>query len=1052
MTRNDAEDYAQRLYARVPANYRAYDEEQGQPLLALLELVGAQVANLRQDLDDLWDNFFIETCEDWVVPYLAALVGTNLLAQPIGQSNRLDVRNTIHWRRSKGTPAMLRALGQAISGWPTELSEFFLKIGWSQNMNHVRANAMLTVDVRDPLRLSRLGHADDPWAHAADIRPSTSLEQARITQWSQGVGQAAWGTPGRHQIKNLGFFVNRLHTFRIRGATPAATTPGLTKQDPEYYTFDPLFRNAPLFEETSRTPITRAAFGAEPSKTFGNGKDIAIRKFGILLAADQTPPPIRSASRTKFTFGSRDAGLSLDAKYGLRLMNPQTFQSRVWPFIVTATWQTDQGETALGSLNLLQVPHGNGGTYTFGERATGAGHLVITVMLDPGAPRLQGMLSSEAAHFPGAVLAIRAAQEGGLRESDGLYVYLPSEVVTMAKGLEFFVADDGSTYTDKELSPRSLARASEGQVYPARTVTSSTRPAKEFDALIRTVLPAIDSSRYAGAQQPEKLVIHAEFLKHASQRFLTIRVTAPGGSFVPATEVIIENDRRESLLVYLREIESASEAGHVFLVADDGSTFEAPDTSNQTAGAIRDPSFSLLNLARASAGQVLPIPAIWPLQQRQPVAIDLCRGERRQLLKQGQLGIDPELGRFAFPKDDLPGNPSELSVDYVEAFNDGIGARTFDRALVDPAKEATRRFVSFGRRTENVYPSVEEALAAVSEKEEIIEITDSATYAVPAGLKFHQSTVKKLTIRAARNQRPCLTFYQTDGKPTDYSLHINSPLESLELNGLLISGGPIAVVKKVESLFVFACTLDPLSDPQNDGNPSLIAPPDTDGSLYYICRSITGGLQIHKNVNRLTVADSIVDAHGKVAIVGPNDQVIRKIYHEPLNEANFIAEGQDKVAVVSQGDQAVRNIHLERVTVLGSINCDVLTASECILDAVVHVNDQQAGCIRFSRFESDASPLALPRRYECIPTDEQMHNHRSPLRLLAPLFNSRRFGRPDYLQLATGGPAGLLAASEQRGEIGAFTNAQNVLRVANLKTKLQEFLPAGLTALVLAET
>ena len=111
MSRNDAEDFAQRLYARVPAHYRVYDAERGQPLLALLRVVGEQVANIRQDLDALWDNFFIETCDDWVVPYIGALVGTNLLAHPVGQSNRLDVWNTVIWRRSKGHAAHAGCVG-----------------------------------------------------------------------------------------------------------------------------------------------------------------------------------------------------------------------------------------------------------------------------------------------------------------------------------------------------------------------------------------------------------------------------------------------------------------------------------------------------------------------------------------------------------------------------------------------------------------------------------------------------------------------------------------------------------------------------------------------------------------------------------------------------------------------------------------------------------------------------------------------------------------------------------------------------------------------------
>src|SRR5260370_30867494 len=129
MSRNDADDFALRLYGRVPAHYRYYDRDQGYALLALLRVVGEQVANVRQDLDALWDNFFIETCDDWVVPYLGALLGTNLLAHPVGQSNRLDVRNTVHWRRSKGTPAMLRELAQSISLWPIDLAEFFQTLG-----------------------------------------------------------------------------------------------------------------------------------------------------------------------------------------------------------------------------------------------------------------------------------------------------------------------------------------------------------------------------------------------------------------------------------------------------------------------------------------------------------------------------------------------------------------------------------------------------------------------------------------------------------------------------------------------------------------------------------------------------------------------------------------------------------------------------------------------------------------------------------------------------------------------------------------------------------
>src|SRR4051812_9848925 len=122
--KNDAQDFAHRLYGRVPANYRAYDAEQGYPLQALLQVVGEQAANLRHDLDDLWDNFFSETCQDWVAPYIAALIGVNLLDNPITlRSNRLKVRDAIYLRRSKGAPAMLHKLAVDVSGWAVDFAE-----------------------------------------------------------------------------------------------------------------------------------------------------------------------------------------------------------------------------------------------------------------------------------------------------------------------------------------------------------------------------------------------------------------------------------------------------------------------------------------------------------------------------------------------------------------------------------------------------------------------------------------------------------------------------------------------------------------------------------------------------------------------------------------------------------------------------------------------------------------------------------------------------------------------------------------------------------------
>jgi hypothetical protein len=379
MSRNDTEDFVQRLYARIPENYRVYDREQGEPLLALVQVIAEQVANLRQDLDGLWDDFFIETCRDWLVPYIGALVGTNLLANPVGRSNRLEVRDTVLWRRSKGTVAMLEALANEISGWSANIVEFFRSLGWSQNVNHLRLDRPFTPDLRDSYRLSLLGRAADPFAHAADFKPANDLDQARATPVSPAIGRGGWGTPGRYQIKHLGFFIRRLQAFAVHGATPAAVDPGaVAASGAAYFTFDPLHREVPLFTEADAAPLTRAAFEYAPWRFFGT--DVTVRQFGITLAITSQPQPNFSSSAAPFTFGGSAGRLALDAQSGIRLLDAREFQLGSAHFVITALWQgPGTSLISLGALSSLLAARGDPQAFRLGDVAAGAGRLVLTV-------------------------------------------------------------------------------------------------------------------------------------------------------------------------------------------------------------------------------------------------------------------------------------------------------------------------------------------------------------------------------------------------------------------------------------------------------------------------------------------------------------------------------------------------------------------------------------------------------------------------------------------------------------------------------------------------
>src|SRR5215813_9555432 len=118
---------ANRLYSLLPAIYRLRDLEQGEPLRALLEALAEEFAALEENVEQLYDDQFIETCADWVTPYIGDLIGYRLLhgVAPKVASPRAEVANTIAYRRRKGTALMLEQLASDVTDWPAHVVEFF---------------------------------------------------------------------------------------------------------------------------------------------------------------------------------------------------------------------------------------------------------------------------------------------------------------------------------------------------------------------------------------------------------------------------------------------------------------------------------------------------------------------------------------------------------------------------------------------------------------------------------------------------------------------------------------------------------------------------------------------------------------------------------------------------------------------------------------------------------------------------------------------------------------------------------------------------------------
>src|SRR5436305_10073314 len=90
------------------------------PFKALLSVMAEQAAVLEENLDQLYDDLFVETCAEWVVPYIGDLVGVRgINAFPGARfTERAFVANTMSYRRRKGTAAVLEQLARDVTDWP----------------------------------------------------------------------------------------------------------------------------------------------------------------------------------------------------------------------------------------------------------------------------------------------------------------------------------------------------------------------------------------------------------------------------------------------------------------------------------------------------------------------------------------------------------------------------------------------------------------------------------------------------------------------------------------------------------------------------------------------------------------------------------------------------------------------------------------------------------------------------------------------------------------------------------------------------------------------
>jgi len=414
------------------------------------------------------------------------------------------------------------------------------------------------------------------------------------------------------------------------------------------------------------------------------------------------------------------------------------------------------------------------------------------------------------------------------------------------------------------------------------------------------------------------------------------------------------------------------------------------------------------------------------------------------------VGIDVRLGRLSLGPDRLlPAvAPERVEVFYHYGFSADLGGGPYRRRawLITPRRDTQELTVTKSGAT-GTFASIGAALTEWANRGKpntLIRITDNRTY--EEALSIEPADGHWLALEAADAARPHLRL---TGPLSITGTHKDA---TLTLSGLLIEGA-VHLDGELGRLRILHSTLtpgrgiaetDPPTPVPTPVSPSLQVNSGTPGDPHNedlrleIAFSIVGPLRIPEHAKGIWVLDSILDGVNTSAIAAP-----------------------------ASADQPGPPVWLERVTLLGpSFVKEIVYGSEVLFDSPVVAERTQAGCLRFS-FLAEGSHT--PQRYRCQPdlriaaeieeAETQAKAAGSPFgdpehtaigarvrTWLVPTYSSRRYGQPEYVQLHLSCPREIRTGAEDGSEMGAFCHLKQPQREANLRLRLEEYLPFGLEA------
>jgi hypothetical protein len=203
------------------------------------------------------------------------------------------------------------------------------------------------------------------------------------------------------------------------------------------------------------------------------------------------------------------------------------------------------------------------------------------------------------------------------------------------------------------------------------------------------------------------------------------------------------------------------------------------------------------------------------------------------------------------------------------------------------------------------------------------------------------------------------------------------------------------------------------------------------------------------------------------SILGPIKVLEDEVYTDPIpleiSDSIIDAMGSDTEAIGAPSHRHAHTIAtICRCTIFGVVQVHAIQLAEnSIFSDCLHVARRQVGCMRFCYVPAGCR---TPKRFHCQPdlvmaAAREKHKGQAEAEIaeavqreavrVRPQFTSRHYGVPAYCQLARTCAAGIVRGADDASEMGVFHDLFQPLRLDNLRARLEQFTPAGMTSGIL---